>query len=144
MTPNAPTWGELEKFLGVDRWVRLPAGSRGGRSEDHIFFEKILPDGRVLQTHISHSRRGRPSAGRFAAILRGQLEVSREQFWAALQKGEPVDRPAVLEESDLVEHEAWVVAVLARELHMTAERIAALGIDDAKRRVLDHWSRPTK
>jgi hypothetical protein len=144
MTPNAPTWGELEKFLQVDGWVRLQAGSRGGSSEDHIFFEKVLPDGRVLQTHISHSRRGRPSAGRFAAILRDQLEVSREQFWTALRKGEPVDRPAVFDESERVEHEAWVVAVLARELYMTIEQIAALSIDDAKQRVLDHWSHPTK
>jgi hypothetical protein len=144
MTPNAPTWGELEKFLGVDKWTQLAPGSRGGSSEDHVFFEKVLPDGRLLQTHISHSRRGRPSAGRFAAILRYQLEVSREQFWTALRNGEPVDRPAVLEEPELVEHEAWVVAVLARELHMTAAQIAALSVDDAKQRVLDHWSRPTE
>jgi hypothetical protein len=143
MTADAPTWGEFEKFLGVDGWIRLQAGSRGGRSEDHIFFEKVLPDGRVLQTHISHSRRGRPSAGRFGAILRDQLEVSREQFWTALHKGEPVDRPAALDESERVEHEAWVVAALARGLHMTAEQIAALSIDDAKQLVLDHWSRPT-
>ncbi len=144
MTPSAPTWGELEKFLNIDDWTRLAPASRGGSSENHIFFEKVLSDGRVLQTHISHSRRGRPSPGRFAAILREQLEVSRGQFWATLQKGEPVDRPAVLDEPVQVEHEAWVVAILARELHVTPEQIAALSVAEARKRVLEHWSRPTE
>jgi hypothetical protein len=83
MTPSAPTWGEIEAFLQADEWRRIPAMRRGGRSEQHIFYEKVLPDGRVLQTHISHSRNARPSTGRFAQILREQLQVSREEFYKA-------------------------------------------------------------
>jgi hypothetical protein len=141
MTPDAPTWGEIEKFLQVDGWTRLPASSRGGSSQDHIFFEKLLDSGELLQTHISHAHAGRPSPGRFASILRHQIKVSRSEFWQALRCGEPIARPVPVE-ADLVEHEAWVVAVLAGELHMTAEQIAALDIERARRLVLDHWSRP--
>lgn len=99
MTPDAPTWGEIEKFLKIDRWTRLPASSRGGSSEDHIFFEKLLDSGELLQTHISHSRGGRPSSGRFASILRHQIMVSRTEFWQALHAGgkpdnTPPGRPA--------------------------------------------------
>jgi hypothetical protein len=142
MTPNAPTWGEMEKFLQADGWRRLPASSRGGSSENHIFFEKLLDGGELLQTHISHSRRGGPSPGRFGVILREQIKVSRAQFWEALSSGEPVARPAPVETEQQVEHEAWVIAVLAGELHMTAEEIEQLDVEEARQLVLDHWSRP--
>jgi hypothetical protein len=39
------------------------------------------------------------------------------------------------------EHEAWVLAVLTGELHMTAEQIEALDAEQAKQLVLDHWAR---
>jgi hypothetical protein len=141
MTPNAPTWGEMEKFLQADGWTRLPASSRGGSSENHIFFEKLLDRGELLQTHISHSRRAGPSPGRFGVILRQQIKVSRAQFWEALSSGEPVPRPAPLDTEQHVEHEAWVLAVLTSELYMTAEQIEALDAEQAKQLVLDHWAR---
>lgn len=142
MTPDAPSWGEIEKFLKIDGWTRLPASSRGGSSQDHIFFEKLLDSGELLQTHISHSRGSRPSSGRFASILRHQIKISRTDFWQALRSGEPVARPAPAE-AEQVEHEAWVVAVLAGDLHMTAQEIATLDAEHARQLVLDHWSRPT-
>ncbi len=142
MTPDAPTWGEIEKFLQIDGWTRLPASSRGGSGQRHIFFEKLLDSGELLQTHISHSRRGGLSPGRFGLILREQIKVSRAQFWQALSSGEPAVRPAPLETEQQVEHEAWVIAVLTSELHMAAEQIEELDSEQAKQLVLDHWSRP--
>jgi hypothetical protein len=144
MTPDAPTWGEVEKFLQAVGWPRLPASSRGGLSENHIFFEKLLDSGELVQTHISHSRRGRPSPGRFGLILREQIKVSRAQFWDALRSGEPVARPAPVEAEQQVEHEAWVIAVLAGELHMTVEQIEVLNVEQARQLVQDHWTRPTQ
>jgi hypothetical protein len=143
MTPDAPTWGEIEKFLKVDGWKRLPAASRGGSSENHIFFEKLLDSGELLQTHISHSRGGRPSAGRFGLILREQIKISRAEFWQAVRSGEPVGRPTPVDAEQSIEHEAWVVAVLVGELRMTAEQIEELDTEQAKQLVLEHWSRPT-
>jgi hypothetical protein len=142
MTPDAPTWGEMEKFLQADGWTRIPASRRGGSSENHIFFEKLLDSGELLQTHISHSRRGGPSPGRFGVILREQIKVSRADFWEALRSGEPVARPVPVEAEQQVEHDAWVIAVLASELHMTVEQIEELDPEQARKLVLDHWSRP--
>lgn len=123
MTPIAPTWGDVEDFLGADGWRQVEKG------------------GRVLQTHISHSRQKTLSPGRFSSVLRHQLEVSREQFWECIRTQRPVDRPIELEAGP-VEHEPWVVAVLVGELHMTAEQIAALSEKEAQRLVHEHWSRP--
>jgi hypothetical protein len=140
MTPDAPTWGEIEKFLLLDGWTRLPAASRGGSSQRHIFFEKLLDSGELLQTHISHSRRGGLSPGRFGLILREQIKVSRAQFWQALSTGEPVARPSPVKAEQQVEYEAWILAVLTGELHMTAEQIEELDPEQARHLVLDHWS----
>lgn len=141
MTPASPSWADLEQFLGIDEWRRIPAGERGGRRQSHIFFEKLLPNGRLLQTHISHDRSKAISPGRFGAILRDQLEVSRAAFWEAVESGEPVARPIDADEETLVEHDAWVIVVLTGELHMTAEEIEGLSEQEAIQLVHQHWAR---
>jgi len=141
MTKASPSWGDVEAFLNADGWRRISPGERGGRRQRHVFFEKQLPDERILQTHISHDRSATVSPGRFGAILRDQLEVSRAEFWDAIASGEPVDRPAAVEEAEIVEHDGWVIAVLVGELHMTAEEIEALSEQEAIDLVHEHWSR---
>jgi hypothetical protein len=140
VTPAAPTWGEIEEFLKIDGWEQLAPSARGGSSQDHIFFEKLLEDGRVLVTHISHSRKKRPSPGRFSLILRDQIEVSRNEFWAALQSGKPVARPVPLESEEVVEHEPWVVETLARDAQMSPEEIDALSPEEAREIARDPWT----
>lgn len=140
MTPTSPTWADIKAFLAADGWRELPSGARGGSSADHIFYEKTLTDGRVLQTHVSHSARKSVSAGRFRAILRHQLEVSKDAFWDAIRTGTPVERPAPLEAPEPFQHPAWVVAVLTGRLHMSGEDIAKLSPDEAQARVQQFWT----
>src|SRR5665213_1523240 len=70
-------------------------------------------------------------------------KISPTPFREALSSGEPVRRPAPIEGQQQIEHEAWVMAVLAGELHMTAEQIKELDVEQAKQLVIEHWSRPT-
>lgn len=141
MTPNAPPWGDVEDFLAADGWRAVQSGERSGSRRRHVFYEKVLDDGRVLQTHVSHSRQKRMSPGRFSALLRHDLEVSKDEFWACVRSGEPVDRPADLDEAVTVEHDAWVAAVLVGELHMLPDDIARLSRKEAEALVHEHWSR---
>jgi len=141
VTPKAPSWEDVEKFLKADGWAQISATARGGGRQRHIFFEKELPEGRTLQTHISHDRSGTMSPGRFSLILREQLEVSREAFWEAIRTGEPVARPTPEDQDEIVEHEPWVMAVLVGSLHLSADRIAELSEDEAIALVQRHWSR---
>ena len=84
---RTPTWGEIERFCRVDGW-------RETRRTDHVFFERTLADGTVLQTHRSFASDKTMSPGRFKAILRNQLHVSADDFWRALDTGGPVARPS--------------------------------------------------
>ena len=141
MTPTSPTWDDIHEFLDADGWRRIDSSARGGGRGRHVFYEKTLDDGRVLQTHLSHSGQETMSAGRFSGILRHQLEVSREEFWQCIRLRKPVTRPVEVDEGP-VEHEAWVVAVLVEELRMTPEELEALSPEEAQRLVGELWSKP--
>lgn len=141
MTPSSPTWGDIAAFLGVDGWREIPAGERGGRRQKHIFFEKLLENGRLLQTHISHDRDSRPGPHTFSLILKEQLEVGRAEFWDAIRSGAPVSRPVPTESDDAVELPGWTIPVLQGSLHMSQEDMARLSEDEAIQLVNDYWAR---
>ena len=82
---RTPTWGQVERFCRIDGRSEL-------RRSGHVFFEKVLADGTLLQTHRSHASRKTMSPGRFRAILRYQLRVSEDELWGALSTRKPVDR----------------------------------------------------
>jgi hypothetical protein len=130
---RTPTWDEIERFCRADRWREV-------RRSKHVFYEKVLADGTVLRTHRSFAGGKTMSPGRFKAILRNQLRVSEDDFWAALESGEPVDRPSAPPEADGTMLPAYLVRMLKAELHLTEDEIAALSPEEAKRRVDDHWS----
>jgi len=140
VTPTAPAWGDIADFLASDGWREIKSGERGGSRRRHVFYEKVLDDGRVLQTHISHSASKTMSPGRFATILREDLEVSKEEFWNCVLTGEPVKRPVPVDEPDLIEHDACVIAVLVGELHVSAAEITSLSREEAQARVHQHWA----
>lgn len=131
---KTPTWGEVEHFCRIDGWQE-------SRRTDHVFFEKTLADGTVLRTHRSFASGKTMSPGRFKAILRGQLCVSEEDFWRAVETGEPVARSS---EPSAAEPglPAYFVRVLKAELHLSEAEIAQLAPAEAERLVHEHWSQP--
>lgn len=131
---RTPSWREIEEFCRIDGWTLI-------RETDHRFFQKVLASGEVLETHTSFSGGGTMSQGRFSAILRTQLRVSREQFWEALRTSEPVERPAPIEE-EKPKHRLWVIQVLKHELGRTEAEIEQLAVEEAEGLVYEHWSRP--
>lgn len=140
MTPAAPTWGDVGDFLAADGWREVPGGERSGSRRRHIFYEKVLPDSRVLGTHVSHSRQKTMSPGRFNSLLHHDLEVSKNEFWDCVRTGKPVDRPVTLGADETVQHEAWVIAVLVSDLHLTPDELEALSPEEAQALVLRHWA----
>ena len=130
------SWDEIEEFCKRDGWEHV-------RSADHEFYRKVLPDGRVLETHVSFSSNKSMSPGRFMSILRTQLKVSQQDFWetlrtgrSAARPGEPLPEPA--------QHEGWVIQVLIGQVGLTPAEIEHLPPDKAKQLVFDYWSRAKK
>lgn len=133
---DPPSGSNIEEFCRIDGWKLV-------RETDHRFFQKVLASGEVLETHTSFASGKAMSQGRFGAILRTQLEVTREQFWETLRTGRPVERPAPVEPA-APRHKLYVVQVLARELGMSEDEIAGLSVEEAERVVHEHWSRPDR
>jgi len=131
---RTPTWDEIEQFCAIDGWTHI-------RSTDHEFWQKTLVSGEVLETHTSFAAKKTMSQGRFAAILRNQLKVSRREFWNALKTRLPVERPTEEEEPPPT-HDAWVVLGL-KERGVTEEEIARLNPAEAKKLLHEKWSEPS-
>jgi hypothetical protein len=69
---KTPSWDEIREFLKHDGWT-------SDRATGHTFFEKTLPDGEILQTHVSHSGSKTMTPGRFKAILADQLRIDEDK-----------------------------------------------------------------
>lgn len=134
---KTPTWGSIAAFCAEDKW-------KPDRQSKHTFFEKLLPDGTDLQTHVPHGKEGE-TIGRdlFGFILRTQLQVSAKEFWETIDDKRPTKRPGHPPAAPAVKKpDARTVQQLHTELRLSSDEIAELSRDDALRLLEKHWSRP--
>jgi hypothetical protein len=99
---RAPTRADHQRFCEVEGW-RLVRNARGRSGTHHVTYELPLHDGRVLRTRISHPPdRSTYGASLWAHILRDQLAVTDDEFWACVdrgklpERGEPQQPPAAI------------------------------------------------
>jgi len=91
---RTPTYAELRRFCEVDGWIDLTEEA-GRKRRHHLRFAKLLADGRTLYTRISLGTGSIEDHDLFKHILRDQLEVTEETFWAAVDDGTVPSRPGV-------------------------------------------------
>lgn len=92
MKHRAPTRADHQRFGEVEGWQRV-RDARGRSGTRHITYEFVLLDGRVLRTRISHPPdRSTYGGSLWAHILRDQLAVSEEEFWACVDHGQLPNR----------------------------------------------------
>ncbi len=137
MTPNAPSFDQIEQFLKADRWTEVTG--RPGHGFGHRVFEKVLAGGEVLTTHISHSGKKGPGPGRFSEILREQLKTNRGDFWKAIETGKSVPRPTEVE-SRAATPEGWQVDVLLRQVGLTHDALKDMTAERAQEIIERHWA----
>ncbi len=133
-----PTRADHDRFCQREGWRKV-RDARGRTGTHHVTYELDLPDGRILRTRVSHppDRTGYgPSI--WAHILRDQLEVTAEQFWACVRDGTPPDRgmPAVPPEALPAE----MVHLLLTRVGLTEAEVAAMTKAEAVQRLNDYWS----
>ena len=132
---RTPSSDEILEFLKLDRW-------REDRATGHDFFEKVLPDGEILQTHASRSGGKTISPGRFKSILADQLKVGEAEFWEVLRTRRPATRPNPAPEPPPSSLPLWLVLALEREAGLKPGEIADLNEADARARLEEARSRP--
>jgi hypothetical protein len=129
-----PTWADIDTFCTADGWTQ-----RG--TTDHYRWEKVLSNGDVLKTHSSLSSNKVIKPNRFGVILREQLQVSRQQFWEAINSGTPVDRPVELDEQP-PQYAPWVISGL-KKYGYSEEDVRNMTPDDAEALLWEKRSEPT-
>jgi hypothetical protein len=132
---RTPSWDEFRAFLKHDDWEE-------DRATGHDFFEKTLPDGELLRTHVSRSGSKTMSPGRFKAILSDQLRLSEAEFWEVLRTRSRAPRPSPAPGAAPPSLPLWLAQALDRELGLTRTQIAELDEDDARRLLDETRSRP--
>ncbi len=134
-----PRYADLRRFCEIDAWEELTGAS--GRTGDHRRYRKILPNGAILRTKVSHGSGLIEDPDLWHRIWRDQLGLESEhQFWDALRARRPVPRgEAEPEPPTGPSIPAWAVAGLLRE-GVAEEEIRGLSSDDAQRRLGRIWS----
>jgi len=141
MTWPAPTRNAHEQFCKNEGWPRM-RDARGRAGTHHITYELELPDGRILRTRVSHPPdRTTYGSSMWAHILRDQLDVAEEQFWACVRDGIRPDRgvpeiPAEALPADLV-------FLLVNRVGLAEADVAAMTRDDALARLQLFWTEGT-
>ena len=73
----APEFRDLKKYCEKNGWVMI-------RNTDHWYYEKVLANGTLLRTKVSHAVHKEIPANIWRLILRRQLKISEDEFWSDL------------------------------------------------------------
>lgn len=69
-----PKFGDLKKYCDKNGWTMI-------RDTDHWYYEKVLSNGEILRTRVSHSVSREIPANLWRKILKHQLKLTEEEFW---------------------------------------------------------------
>lgn len=138
MTWPQPTRQDHNKFCDIEGWTPV-RDARGRTGTHHVTYELDLPDGRVLRTRISHPvDRGTYGSSLWSHVLRDQLLVSEEEFWACVRDGIKPDRG--LPERPAKALPADLVHLLIARVALAESEVAAMNKAEAVERLNRYWT----
>ena len=132
------TRADHDKFCQVEGWTRV-RNARGRTGTHHVTYELHLPYGRILRTRVSHPPdRTDYGPALWSHILRDQLQVSEEEFWACVRdgvlpnRGQPASPPATLP--------AEMVHLLIHRVGLDEREVATMTKAEAAERLRRYWT----
>jgi hypothetical protein len=133
-----PTYQEHRRFCEVDGWK--PTAAKPGRTAGkHEVWTKLLPNGELLRTQISHGRGEYRNRDFWATIRNEQLRVSEAEFWVVVNDGTaPVRAWAYPPMPKGEPIEFWLVKNL-RELVGLREGVIAAMTPGQAQETWDYW-----
>jgi hypothetical protein len=127
-----------DKFCSVEGWTPV-RDARGRTGTHHVTYELHLPDGRVLRTRISHPPdRTTYGSSIWSHILRDQLGVSEEEFWACVRDGIKPERGVPEAPPDALP--ADLVYLLIMRVGLAEKEVAAMTKAEAVERLNRYWA----
>lgn len=129
-----PTFRDLKTYLERDGgWEEIPNLARGRRrGGDHWRYRKVLPDGTVLRTKVSHALGDEIGHDLFGHIVRDQLRTSIAHF-ADVLAGRAADAP-VPEQPTAEPIPGWLVNRLIHTVGLPESEVREMSADDARAR----------
>jgi hypothetical protein len=138
VTFPAATREDHEEFCRAEGWEQV-RNARGKTGSHHVTCELALSDGRVLRTRISHPPDRTTYGPRlWAHILRDQLDVSAEEFWALVRSGTAPVRGQTRQQGEGVP--ADVVYQLVVRWRIPEDEVATMTKQEAVDRLHSLWS----
>ncbi len=135
-----PTRADHDAFCRREGWTRV-RDSRGSTGTHHITYELALPDGQVLRTRVSHPPDQRDyGASMWSHILRDQLRVNEEEFWACVRTATMPDRGDVQAPAEALPAE--LAYLLVRRVGLAEHEVASLTRAQAIERLQQYWTSP--
>ncbi|HEX8958232.1 MAG TPA: hypothetical protein VF770_00245 [Solirubrobacterales bacterium] len=131
-----PRYSDLRRFCEIDGWEET---TKRSRNPDHTRYRKVLDDGRVLRTKVSHGRGSIDDQALWNRIWREQLGLgSEEEFWNALRDRKPVDRaPSPPAPPSGPSKPGWLLNSLIFVAGLPEEEVERLSVEEATRRWLE-------
>lgn len=135
----APTRKDHESFCVTEGWEKRK--SARGKTGDHHRYELQLSDGDILYTRISHPINARETYGDqlWGHILKDQLCVTSDEFWACARDGVTPDRGG--EQSQPVEAIPLGVVQALISLGVPESEVHEMSRDQAIQRLNDFYSK---
>ncbi|MFJ3976566.1 cytotoxic translational repressor of toxin-antitoxin stability system [Streptomyces sp. NPDC090021] len=141
MSRPQPDRERHDRFCGVEGWMRV-RDARGRTGTHHVTYELTLHDGRVLRTRISHPvDRTVYGPAMWSHILRDQLDVTDDEFWACVLRGELPDRG--VPEAPKEALPADLVYLLINRVGLAEKTVATLSKEEAVARLQQYWTHGT-
>ncbi len=138
MTCPAPTREAHDAFCQTEGW-RQVRNARGQTGTHHVTYELELHDGQILRTRLSHPvNRDTYGENLWSHILRDQLKVDQQTFWACVQDGKKPGRGAPEPPAETLP--ADLVHQLLTRVRLSEAEVAAMSKDQAIARMQQYWA----
>lgn len=129
------------RFCLTEGWT-VVRDARGRTVRHHITYELALPDGRLLRTRVSRPADNTAyGPGLWHVILRDQLDVTEDEFWACVSDKQLPRRGRAPNPVPTRALPAGLVYQLIHVAHVPESDVANLSLVEANARMAEHWSR---
>lgn len=133
-----PTRADYERFCEIEGWQRV-RDAKGRTGTHHVTYEFALWDGQVLRTRISHPPdRTTYGPSIWSHILRDQLKVDQEAFWACVREGKHPDRGAPAVPAEALP--ADLAHLLLTRVGLSEDEVRGLSKPEALARLHQYWT----